>query len=324
MEKAIRMRDRLVAIVRATKQELHQKKRNIKQTAEDLAREQEAIEGEWKNRQSKVTQIGKWVDEREQEIFAMTEKSLESFFRNLYEDTSDFIKAYTGPDFKSFIEVQLPIQVKKRCKVWVDGHADGLRWLIMRLSSELTQSLNREFDTTLPLLEPRFVVSGIAPEAFQAGSPEPNRGRFQAGLILGGAAGLLALAGLTMAAPLIGLAAFPLLSNHLEKSQLETAKAKLIPELDRAFYGAARSMRQNVLDFLHAEITQLRGAAELKFTQLLEDARSSVATASAAKQDGISKTNNSVQEIERRILRINELETDLETLIPKMLPGECV
>jgi hypothetical protein len=264
------------------------------------------------------------VDEREQEIFAMTEKSLESFFRNLYEDTSDFIKAYTGPDFKSFIEVQLPIQVKKRCKVWVDGHADGLRWLIMRLSSELTQSLNREFDTTLPLLEPRFVVSGIAPEAFQAGSPEPNRGRFQAGLILGGAAGLLALAGLTMAAPLIGLAAFPLLSNHLEKSQLETAKAKLIPELDRAFYGAARSMRQNVLDFLHAEITQLRGAAELKFTQLLEDARSSVATASAAKQDGISKTNNSVQEIERRILRINELETDLETLIPKMLPGECV
>lgn len=63
----------------------------------------------------------------------MTEKSLDTFFNGLHEDLHDHVTMYAGPDFKQFIEVDIPIIVKKRCKGWVEGHGDALRALIMRL-----------------------------------------------------------------------------------------------------------------------------------------------------------------------------------------------
>jgi GTPase Era involved in 16S rRNA processing len=274
-EKALRMRDRLAAIIGSVKGDIEQKRAASQLTAEEFLRESAALEEQWQDREAKVVRIGEWVRDREAEIFAMTEKSLDTFFRGLYEDVHDHVTMYSGPDFKKFIEIDVPIVVKKRCKGWVEGHGDALRSLVMRLSSELTGALSREFEINLPLLEPKFVTTGINPETFQISSPEMKDGRMQAGLILGGVYALLSFTGLGLVAPLLSFAALPSLSGYLAKGSLEDAKLKLKPELDRAFYSTANSMRNNIIGYLDAEINGLQDAAESKYRQLLNAARNS-------------------------------------------------
>jgi GTPase Era involved in 16S rRNA processing len=323
-EKAVRMRDRLVSILRSVKCDLNQKKATSQLTAEEFMRQSAALEAQWQNREAKIDRIGEWVRDREAEIVAMTEKSLHTFHRILKEDLHDLVTSYSGPDFKGFVEVQIPIQVRKQCKGWVEGHGDALRSLVMRFSSELTDGLSQEFQANLPLLEPCFVSRGINPETFHVNPPEANKGRLHAGLILGGVSALLVMTGLTMAAPIVGLAAFPMLSGYLEKEKLEKAKLELMPELDRAFEKAAKSMRANVLGYLDAEIRGLQEAAEDKYRQLLSAARNNIKEESAARSHSTSNVASSIRAFDESIARLEALESRLSLVFPKQLEGGSI
>lgn len=323
-EKALRMRDRLAAIIGSVKSDIEQKRAASRLTTEEFLRDSAALEKQWQDREAKVTRIGEWVGDREAEVFAMTEKSLDTFFKGLYEDVHDHITMYSGPDFKKFIEVDVPILVKKRCKAWVEGHGDALRALVMRLSSELTGALSREFKTDLPLLEPKFVTTGINPETFQVSSPEMKDGRMQAGLILGGVYALLSFTGLGLIAPLLSFAALPSLSGYLAKGSLEEAKSKLMPELDRAFYSTANSMRSNILGYLNAEINGLQEAAESKYRQLLSAARNNLKNESATRNQSSSIVRSPIREFDEAIAALDVLASRLSSVFPKFLTGVSI
>lgn len=318
------MRDRLASILGSVKRDIEQKKAASQLTAEEFMHQAAELEDQWQNREAKIDRIGEWVMDREAEIVAMTEKSLHTFHRILKEDLHDLVTSYSGPDFKGFVEVQIPIQVRKRCKGWVEGHGDALRSLVMRFSSELTDGLSQEFQTNLPLLEPCFVSRGINPETFQVNPPEANKGRLHAGLILGGVSALLVMTGLTMAAPIVGLAAFPMLSGYLEKEKLERAKLELMPELDRAFEKAAKSMRANVLGYLDAEIRGLQEAAEDKYRQLLSAARNNIREESATRSQNTSNVASSIRAFDENIGRLEALESRLSLVFPKQLEGGSI
>jgi predicted GTPase len=324
LEKASRMRDRLKAIASSAKADLERVKSTSQLDTEELAKKNAAVEEQWHSREAKVARIGEWVDDRKVEIFAMTQKSLDTFFKSLLEDVNDSITSYAGPDFKTFVEVQIPIQVKKRCKAWVEGHGDALRMLIMRLSSELTEGLSREFKTNLPLLEPSFVSKGMTVEEFQAGSPEANKGRFHAGLIIGGVGALLVVVGLPFVAPMLSLAAFPWLSSQLDKSNLEKAKQKLMPELDKAFYAAAKSMRNNVLGYLDAEIKGLQASAELKYRQLLDSARADMKREQGVRSQETALARSPISVFQEAIEHLDNLELRLSSMFPKLLKGDSI
>jgi GTPase Era involved in 16S rRNA processing len=323
-EKALRMRDRLAAIIGSVRSDIEKKRAASQLTTEEFLRESAALEKQWQDREAKVVRIGEWVRDREAEIFAMTEKSLDTFFKGLYEDVRDHITMYAGPDFKKFIEIDIPILVKKRCKGWVEGHGDALRALVMRLSSELTGALSREFEINLPLLEPKFVTTGINPETFQVSSPEMKDGRMQAGLILGGVYALLSFTGLGLVAPLLSFAALPSLSGYLAKGSLEEAKLKLMPELDRAFYSTANSMRSNILGYLDAEINGLQEAAESKYRQLLSAARNNLKNESTTRTHSSSIIRSPIKEFEEAIAAVEVLESRLSSVFPKYLTGVSI
>jgi GTPase SAR1 family protein len=323
-EKALRMRDRLASILLSVKGDLEQKRAASQLTVDEFLRESAALEEQWQNREAKTVRIGEWVRDREAEIFAMTEKSLATFFKGLHEDVHDQVTMYAGPDFKKFIEIDIPILVKKRCKGWVEGHGDALRALVMRLSSELTGALNREFEINLPLLEPKFVTTGINPETFQVSSPEMKDGRMRAGLILGGVYALLSFTGLGLVTPLLSFAALPSLSGYLAKGSLEEAKLKLMPELDRAFYNTASSMRGNILGYLGAEISGLQDAAESKYRQLLNAARSNLKSESATRTQSTTIMRSPIKEFEEAIAALEVLESRLSSIFPKHLTGVSI
>jgi hypothetical protein len=128
---------------------------------------------------------------------------------------------------------------------------------------------------------------------------------------------------LPFAAPLIVLAGLPFLSNHLEKANLEKAKQKFMPELERVVDGASKVMRENLLSYLGTEIRGLQSAAEVKYRQLLSSARSSFNNEISARSQATSIVRSSISVFEEAIAHLNSLETRLFSLVPKELEGEA-
>jgi GTPase Era involved in 16S rRNA processing len=315
-EKVAHMCQRLVAILASARAEVNRKRSTSLVHVEDFNRQSAELDALWSQREARIGQISAWILDRESEILAMTRKSIETYLYDTREDIQDQIAAYSGPDFKSFVENQIPIMIKKRCKLWVDGHGDALRSLIMRLSEELTSALSREFHTIIPLLEPRFASAGMDIEQVSLNAPETNSGRVYAGLILGGASALLMLTGVGMVMPFLTLAGYPWLAGKLDKESLQEAKRKLVPEFDRAFSLAESVMKKRILGYLSEEIRGLQTSAEMRFRQLLGAARREVQeTAKVRNQPAelvrkhISTLDQDVQTIEKLEVRLSEISS---------------
>lgn len=261
------------------------------------------------------------MDNREEEIFAITQKSLDTFFMGLRETVTDQIAMFRGPDFKDFIENHLPITIRRQCKQWVDGHGDALRSLIMRLSSELTGGLNREFHANIPLLEPSFVSEGIAVENMPLHAPQTANGRLHAGVFLGGLSVLLAITGLGIVTSLVGLAAYPSLASHLEKKGLEEAKLKLKPELDRVFNQTEQSMRATMLHYLSSETRGLQQAAEVKYRQMLDAAREAIDEEQQARNQPVAVTKSRIAILEEALHGFAHLEEQLHSITVDQVEG---
>ena len=122
--------------------------------------------------------------------------------------------------------------------------------------------------------------------------------------------------------PSLGSPHFHILANHLEKSELEEVKKNFLPELDRAFYNAARSMRDSVLGCLHTEIVELQKTAEYKHTQLLDDARRTLEPENFSVRRDIAVANDFVRSFECQISRLDEIQTRLTELLTEQLTGE--
>ncbi len=318
-EKASHLCQRLSTIILSTKTDAERKKSSGLLEADALRRQIVEVDEKWRQREAGIIRIAEWTDDREAEILAMAQKSMETYFRALKEDVSDQIVAYNGPDFKGFVETQIPMMIKKRCKMWVDAHGDALRSLLMRLSAELTGALAREFQTAIPMLEPRFVSRGIAVENVHLDSPDAPNGRMYAGLILGGVSALLMLTGIGMFMPMLSFAGYPWVAGRLEKSGLEEAKQKLMPEFDKALYLAAESMRDRVLGYLVDEVRGLQESAELKYRQLLDEARSRMQEESAIRNQPTALVRSRLSVLEETLVRLQELHNRVASLSPNEL-----
>ena len=47
---------------------------------------------------------------------------------------------------KSYVESQVPLIIKRRCKGWIEADSDAIRQLLQQISASLAEGLGREFD----------------------------------------------------------------------------------------------------------------------------------------------------------------------------------
>lgn len=60
------------------------------------------------------------------------------------------VGSYTGTEFKSYVESQVPLIIKRRCKGWIEAHSDAIRQLLQQISASLAEGLGREAPGFLP------------------------------------------------------------------------------------------------------------------------------------------------------------------------------
>jgi len=322
-EKLLRMRNRLRDLIAALTVDLTKAVNAAALDDNALNQQFQDIERRWREREAQIAKISVWMRERESELLAMVRKSLGTFLDGLREDIQDTVNGYNGGDFKSFVETQVPLLIKRRCKGWIEGHGDAIQQLLQRIASSLAEGLDNEFGTRIPPLQPKVLrrqIGGIGVTDIVA--PDVSDARLKAGLLVGGAGVLMMVLGGGMLYPLVALAGYPFLSNGLEKARLKVAKQAFAPELNVLLDNINERFSSDVLATLQTDLYGLQLAAEDKYRELLQGEVQQAEQERSNRQESVSLVRSrhaelqnlrkKLQECQERVVALNKMEKAAE------------
>jgi hypothetical protein len=212
--------------------------------------------------QSRRERIGKWIEDRENEILVMVGKSLHNFGEQLEEEIRDIIVDYSGTQFQQLVQERIPGIVKRRIKSWVECHADAMTRLLAQLHRELVAGLEREFQRDLCIARYDHAPVRISQTTFNISADDVSSSYVQAGVVAGAAAGLLMLVGVPVLIPILAMGGLPYLQGAVLQHKLNGAKAKALPEFATALRQGMAAFSEGVLDALRSEISSIRSVAE--------------------------------------------------------------
>jgi GTPase SAR1 family protein len=318
-EKLLRMRNRLDALVTALLIDLSKAERAAALDDAALNQQFQELEKRWRRREESIAKIAVWTRERESELLAMARKSLKTFAEDLREEIEDTVSSYTGADFKSYVETQIPLYIKRRCKGWIEGHSDAMQQLLQRISTSLSEGLGAEFGSRIQPLKPkvsrRQIVSTGTIEVI---APDVSDARLKAGLLVGGAGFLMMVLGGGMLYPLVAVAGYPYLSNGLEKARLKVAKQAFAPDLNRILDDVTERFSADVLATLQTDLHGLQLAAEDRYHELLQGELRQVQQEKSRRQESgalvrdrqtqLQELTQKLQECKERIGNFNGLK----------------
>lgn len=221
---------------------------------------------------SRSKHIAIYVEEHKKDIQLMTQKSLNYYFSELQSEVLEQVDFYKGNDFKHFIEKQMVSSIRKQTTQWMRRNTHAIDGLLEKINEAIAEGLSRQFNTSITSVH---VSSDFQyKEANISVSADDLSGvTTKAGLIVGGAAGLLALAGGGILTPLVGFAGFPYLQKTLLEQKLQQAKENVIPELITALKDS-KQLLLNELDVqLEQALQKIVRNNELQYEELLNRTR---------------------------------------------------
>ncbi|WP_158615232.1 dynamin family protein [Acidipila sp. EB88] len=268
-ERVDRFRSRLLSIVNRLRGIVEDRLRLSTLKQDQLQLEVSRLSHVFEERLKKVQRLAIWLRDREEELLAMTAKSMDCLRETMEEEILDQLQNYGGRDFRQAVG-QVPLTVKRRLKMWVDSRTPVLQKLFHQVNCGLTDALGREFHTEVPLLR-----LGAVSIDKQAGAiemtvpPEFASAQIKAGAIAGLAMVAAQAVGFAMF-PLIGLVGLPFLQDKLLKGSTERDKQTLIPGVRAALCASHDAFRSSVLDSIRVQFQALGAAAEEQYRRLAE------------------------------------------------------
>ncbi|MDQ1909060.1 dynamin family protein [Paenibacillus sp. GD4] len=269
--KLTRFRSRLKALNGSIGRELEGRLAQLNESSAELALKLEGVEGLIRRHGAIRVQMEDYARDRETEMLAIVRKSLRHFEEQLKEDMQFTVQQYMGPQLKEFVETQIPMQVKRRFKQWIEQHTPSILKLLQMLEQELATALATEFNTSLRSLE-------VKQRSDEIDSPEGNvsitaadlsNTPIMAGLLAGGAGMLAMLLGGPLLLPLVGMAGYPFIQKHMMQDQLKKAKEKLLPELDAVLDQVMEEFGRSVEQWLLQNAASIRKAADSRYMEIV-------------------------------------------------------
>lgn len=220
-----------------------------------------------------LEKMSEYIEYNKQEIIKMKDKSLDYFFTNLEEQLLEKIDMFDGPKFKQFVEKQLSISVKHQIQGWVNSYTPNIDQLIHKVEKEVSlalQELFKQSNIQIAVTTNLFTSSNKF-HSFDHLNIEgkSSDSRILSGVIAGGAGTILLLTGVGIVFPLIAMAGAPFLNEILEKKRLESAKAKIRPELESSLMQISEDLKLNVSKYIEDELGYLERKAKLLIEELI-------------------------------------------------------
>ena len=111
----------------------------------ELRRKQKILHNLLDARKQDADQINIYLEQQEQQILQMLDKSLKYFHERLTDEAVAQVDAYRGADFKEFVDVRLKRQIQREIENWLALYGPRLEHMIQQLAQSISQGLARRF-----------------------------------------------------------------------------------------------------------------------------------------------------------------------------------
>ena len=256
----------LEALYRQIEQELSITRANVEEL-EKIILQMNVLISEKANRKNKLKD---YAETQRTDMLAIIRKSLQNFQRELKEEVFALVESYKGTEFKHFIEKQIVSLVQKRISQWITSYSGPMNLMLSKLNHELANALARYFNTTMAFHGNSHVSTEFkgTPAKISIEADDISNVTMKAGLIAGGAAGLLMLVGGPLLLPLIGLAGMPYLQKAMLDNKLKEAKAKVLPELSNLINQTFNPLSGEIEKNMSTSVEQIVILNEQRFSEI--------------------------------------------------------
>ncbi|WP_156291262.1 dynamin family protein [Oceanobacillus salinisoli] len=225
---------------------------------------------EWKNNQSSMeNHLTHYIQEREEEIRYIIEKSVTYFGNGLQEDVRNRIHVYQGADVKTLVSSDLPVVIRSQFNQWVNQYSDYIYDLLRRLKMEISKGLSNSFKTNVHVHFQHAGEIKFSNEILDLNYKTGNA-NVKAGFLMGGASSIALLLGGGFFLPIVGMAGMPFLSQKIAEKQLENVKPEIMKGVSDQIDILLNDFQKHLDHFLHQEIRQIRETSINEFYRQLQ------------------------------------------------------
>ena len=249
--------------------------------------------------------IVRYVQEREREMNAIINKSVQYFGENLKENVMSKIDHYNAQSFKAYVENALINESKSSFYSWLTQYVPSINIMLKMLEKELAMGLANEFNAEVSSL--KIVKTDLAVElgAFSISAEDISNTNITAGLLAGGAGAVAMMLGAPILLPILGMAGYPFLQKTILDRKLSEAKTLVKPELNRMLDDSIYNMKESLNNYVLSNTENITEAVLHRFTELITIMRDRV-TANISEREAEGENINS------RIESIKELQNTLD------------
>lgn len=214
--------------------------------------------------------IDDYVENENQTLLAMLDKSLERFREELIDDVMYEIDRYQGSEFKSFVERDIPHLIKKKTDMWLMSKGHSVDVFYGQLERKLSIGLSQLFRERV------YVDSTIGDDVrvytdVQLSAKDVSGATIEAGAIT--AIGVIAMTafGFGAFAPLVGYAVLPALRNGFLKNELKSSKEQIIPLVYEEIDNHVRNMRNTMEDHIYKRTDGIVNSVKMNYNGFLNN-----------------------------------------------------
>ena len=270
-EKTKRYKIRLMEILNSIQRGL-ENDRNIQQASVDeLKKILDNMDEMLKENGKRKKILSEYIDTEQENVMAMTKKSLVFFHAKLKEEIDESIDKYKGSDFKDYIEQHITTIIKKNMERWVSTYCLAIDQILEKLEKEVVRGLSINFNQRVSFGNCVFgeaITGNKSGYLINVEAKDVSTATTQAGLLSAGAAGIMMLIGGSILLPFISMAAFPILQKKFLENKLKDAKISVKPEIDQQLIKCMCNLSVEVLENITAKINNIRQMGEETFDQL--------------------------------------------------------
>lgn len=214
--------------------------------------------------------LGDYIDNRKEEIIALTFKSIEHLESDIKESIRENIFQFEGVKFQSFVEKTIPISIKNRTKQWVNQYSPQIDTLIKKLESEILKGFSALFQkemNSLRLHHSSSRLEGINMTVrTKSGSSDTT---VTSGLITAGAGAIMMIATGGLLLPFISMAGFPFINKLLAEKKLAKLKEEVTPLVEQEIQRVMNNLKDATRQYIDSEVHHLQEKALKRFKEYI-------------------------------------------------------
>ncbi len=274
---------------------------------DELLLAQQTLQDEINDRQNRGSSIDSYVISIQDAIFAICDKSIQTFGNKLREDIMEQVDLYQGSDFKEFIEIHIARRIQKNVENWLAVYTPQINTLIKMLEQEIAMGLQHEFNQRIQLKANSHGELKPLVKSLQLSAMDISNAGLQAGAIAAvGGIGLLAIAGSTIM-PLISFAALPYLRSYLHKKKLNEAKQEVKPMISAQLNKVRQQLLEDIHKYVADQCQMVKKNTDCAYGMLLEQLKQEISVQMKEKQSVCADKNHKIEELQRDVANVKKI-----------------